>query len=257
MKVAVSHWSSLVTGKAAGRCSCGRVPDCGGFGASAREGLRCRTQTRYPSRCSGWAGAMIHILLGPLLLSVHVLSQNDFNLADAVDDSRKLATSTVPPGKPRHPAAGGTGDDFNLADALDPKNDISVQNNKKKAGGAFSDSDLVEVSKDDSYNPDGGKGGRSKGDSSPTNQHDEGTGASGEVVTITGIISAAAMVLVGGIGSYISYQKKKFCFSLQQSLNVDLMKTENPEAVVATEPHAQQTLLEPANTEPPAKGNVV
>lgn len=37
-----------------------------------------------------------------------------------------------------------------------------------------------------------------------------------EVGTIAGIASAVAMALVGAISSYISYQKKKLCFSIQR-----------------------------------------
>ncbi|KAM7365943.1 hypothetical protein PAMP_015420 [Pampus punctatissimus] len=48
------------------------------------------------------------------------------------------------------------------------------------------------------------------------------------------------MALVGAVTSYISYQKKKLCFGIQQSLNTDMVKAENPEAVVAVEPQAPQ-----------------
>ncbi len=37
-----------------------------------------------------------------------------------------------------------------------------------------------------------------------------------ETGTIAGIVSAVAMALVGAVSSYISYQKKKFCFSMQR-----------------------------------------
>lgn len=37
-----------------------------------------------------------------------------------------------------------------------------------------------------------------------------------ETGTIAGIVSAVAMALVGAVSSYISYQKKKFCFSVQR-----------------------------------------
>ena len=41
-------------------------------------------------------------------------------------------------------------------------------------------------------------------------------GTTEEVGTIAGIASAVAMALVGAISSYISYQKKKLCFSIQR-----------------------------------------
>lgn len=37
-----------------------------------------------------------------------------------------------------------------------------------------------------------------------------------EVGTIAGIASAVAMALLGAVTSYISYQKKKLCFSIQR-----------------------------------------
>lgn len=136
--------------------------------------------------------------------------------------------------------------------------------------GGFSDSDLVDVSNDDTYKPDKGKG-KGKGRSGdpwlifnmslqqrsdvntlfvPPQQEGvvtmirstsmttagvsfhylskcvcehSGSGSvfvlpdtTAEVGTIAGIASAVAMALVGAISSYISYQKKKLCFSIQR-----------------------------------------
>ncbi|XP_038587028.1 CD99 antigen-like protein 2 [Micropterus salmoides] len=234
-------------------------------------------------------------LLLALLLPREVLSQGDLNLADALgdDDDRTLLT---PSPKPAAPAGGpggeldledgiittttkappkvvpkvptGTktpvkpkpkpaGDDFDLADALDPKNDIGGRDKNHGQGGGFSDSDLIDVSKDDTYKPDKGKGGHPSGGSDQINQYDDNNETTAEVGTIAGIVSAVAMALVGAVSSYISYQKKKLCFGIQQSLNTDMVKAENPEAVVATEPQVQQTLLEPPNAEPPTEENAV
>lgn len=41
-------------------------------------------------------------------------------------------------------------------------------------------------------------------------------GMPAETGTIAGVASALAMALVGAISSYISYQQKKFCFSIQR-----------------------------------------
>ncbi|TMS02079.1 CD99 antigen-like protein 2 [Larimichthys crocea] len=178
-------------------------------------------------------------LLLALLLPLEVLSQ-DLDLADALDGDDE--TPTAPP-KPAAPAGGagedledllnldsttttttkappkvvpkvpaGTkapgkpkpkpaGDDFDLADALDPNNDIGGKDKNKGQGGAFSDSDLIDVSKDDTYKPDKGKGGRSSGDNDQINQYDDNN----------------------------------------ESLNTDMVKAENPEAVVATEPQGEHT----------------
>nr|XP_046237286.1 CD99 antigen-like protein 2 isoform X2 [Scatophagus argus] len=232
-----------------------------------------------------------------LLLPLEVLSQGDLNLADALDNGDAISKPSTPPSKPAAPAGGAGGEldlddffkfdgmtttkappkivpkvpsgtkapikpkpmsaghDFDLADALGPDSDIGGKDKNKGQGGGFSDNDLIDVSKDDSYKPDKGKGGR--GDSDQINQYDDNIETTAEVGTIAGIVSAVAMALVGAVSSYISYQKKKLCFSIQQSLNADMVKTENPEAVVASEPQVQQTLLEPPNAEPPTEENAV
>ncbi|XP_069033936.1 CD99 antigen-like protein 2 isoform X2 [Embiotoca jacksoni] len=195
----------------------------------------------------------------------------DFDLMELLDVTTtkappkvvpKVPAGTKAPAKPRpkptakprpKPAAG----DLDLADALDPNNDIGVKDKNKGPGGQFSDSDLVAVGEDNNYKPDKGKGGRQSGDSGHVNQYDNNTETTAEVGTIAGIVSAVAMALVGAVSSYISYQKKKLCFGIQQSLNTDMVKAENPEVVVATEPQVQQTLLETSNAEPTAEENTV
>ncbi|XP_054456950.1 CD99 antigen-like protein 2 [Anoplopoma fimbria] len=165
----------------------------------------------------------------------------------------KVPTGTKAPVKPNNkPAAEG----FDLADALDPNNDIGGKDKNKGQGVGFSDDDLFDVGKDKTYKPDKGKGERPSGEKDQINP-DDNSGTTSEVGTIAGIASAVAMALVGAISSYISYQKKKLCFGIQQSLNTDMVKAENPEAVVATEPQVQQTLLEPPNAEPPTEENAV
>ncbi|XP_029502926.2 CD99 antigen-like protein 2 isoform X3 [Oncorhynchus nerka] len=209
-------------------------------------------------KCSAWS-----LFLVVSLLTVKALSQNSdgFDLSDALDDV-SIATAATPkpveragadeeitPTKapPKAPATKAPShkpkppsDEFDLSDALDPNNDIGGKDkNKGQAGGSFSDDDLLDFGKDDPYNPDKGKD------------------TMAETGTIAGIISAIGLALVGAVTSYVSYQKKKLCFSIQQSLNADLVKTDNPDAVVATEPQVQQTLLEPPNAEPPSQDNTV
>ncbi|KAM8899302.1 CD99 antigen-like protein 2 isoform 1-T1 [Spinachia spinachia] len=226
-------------------------------------------------------------LLLALLLPLGVMSQG-FDLSDALDKGNDPASPTP---KPAAPAGGGFNldlldlttkdppkvfpkapmatkvpvkpkpkpatDDFDLSDALDSNNDIGIKDKNKGQGGGFSDNDLLDVSKDETYNPDKGKGGRPSGGKDQLDQYDDNSETTAEVGTIAGIVSAVAVALVGAISSYISYQKKKLCFGLQQSLNADMVKAENPEAVVATEPQVQQTLLEPPNAEPPTEENAV
>lgn len=222
------------------------------------------------------------------LLAVKALAQDNLDLADALgDDDDTIVTPTpkpkLPPTEedigpvdfgpeeaatPAPPAAPQVtkapikskpkpaGDDLDLSDALNPDNDIGGKDkNKEQTGGGFSDSDLADVGKDDTYKPDKGKGGR--GGSDQVDNTEDSAGTMAETGTIAGIVSAVALALVGAVSSYISYQKKKFCFAIQQSLNADPVKTENPDAVVATEPQVQQTLLEPANAEPPSEENAV
>ncbi|XP_051965360.1 CD99 antigen-like protein 2 isoform X5 [Xyrauchen texanus] len=213
------------------------------------------------------------------LLIVKGISE-DFNLADAFDDDLPSSTpapkvdpaggagAAVKPTKlpvqtttknPVKPKPKQTGlEDFNLEDALDPDNDIRGNGkNSGKSGGEFTDNDLVDVGNDDTYKPDKGKGGRATGGSEldPADENNDDTMA--ETGTIAGIVSAVAMTLVGAVSSYISYQKKKFCFSIQQSLNADMVKADAPDAVVAQEPQVQQTLLQPPNAEPPTEENAV
>ncbi|NXJ38407.1 C99L2 protein, partial [Ciconia maguari] len=84
--------------------------------------------------------------------------------------------------------------DLDLADALDDKNDGKDAGRPDvRPGEAFSDDDLAGIV-DGGYSPDKNK----------------------ETGTIAGIASALAMALIGAVSSYISYQQKKFCFSIQR-----------------------------------------
>ncbi|XP_026072163.1 CD99 antigen-like protein 2 isoform X4 [Carassius auratus] len=169
----------------------------------------------------------------------------------------KPAKPTVKePTKPKETDFGG----LDLEDALNPDNDIRGKG-KESGKGGFSDLDLEDVGNDNSYKPDkgkGGSGGSSSGQSGrDSDSADDNYDTMAETGTIAGIVSAIGMALVGAVGSYISYQKKKLCFSIQQSLNADMVKADAPDAVVAQEPQVQQTLLQPPNAEPPTEENAV
>ncbi|XP_061524875.1 CD99 antigen-like protein 2 isoform X3 [Phycodurus eques] len=165
------------------------------------------------------------LLLMLLMLAVQVRPQG-LDLADALDPADAQTTPAPLPGTgaPNRakgkPAAG----ELDLADALDPDNDID-RNEGPRPGGGFSDSDLIDVSKDDSYKPDKGKE------------------TTAEVGTIAGIVSAVGVALAGAVSSYISYQKKKLCFGIRQSLNAETVKADNPDAVLTTEPQEQPILV--------------
>ncbi|KAM6323091.1 CD99 antigen-like protein 2 [Podargus strigoides] len=135
--------------------------------------------------------------------------------------------------------------DFDLADALDDKNDRKDGGRPDvKPGEGFSDDDLASIV-DGGYSPDKKKGAGGSTDS------DYGGGTVAETGTIAGIASALAMALIGAVSSYISYQQKKFCFSIQQGLNAEYVKGENMEAVVSEEPQVKYSVLETQSAEPP------
>uniref|UniRef100_A0A4X1SY41 CD99 antigen-like protein 2 n=2 Tax=Sus scrofa TaxID=9823 RepID=A0A4X1SY41_PIG len=135
----------------------------------------------------------------------------------------RVTTTTKRPGVTRAPAK-PAGSDFDLADALDG-NDQDDGRRKPSPGGG------------------GDAGYGSNGDSE--------SGMSAETGTIAGVASALAMALIGAVSSYISYQQKKFCFSIQQGLNADYVKGENLEAVVCEEPQVKYSALQTQSAEPP------
>ncbi|NXD92702.1 C99L2 protein, partial [Chaetorhynchus papuensis] len=93
--------------------------------------------------------------------------------------------------------------DFDLADALDDKNDRKDGGRPDvRPGEGFSDDDLASIV-DGGYSPDKNKG--------KCDLH-----GVAEAGTIAGIASGLAMALIGAVSSYISYQQKKFCFSIQR-----------------------------------------
>ncbi|KAM4696534.1 CD99 antigen-like protein 2 isoform 2-T2 [Rhinophrynus dorsalis] len=150
--------------------------------------------------------------------------------------TKKPRATKVPPRKPGP-------QDLDLADALDSNND-------KK--GDISDSDLEDIL-DDGYNPDkkkGGRGGGGGGKAGAGDQTDSDYGNQAETGTIAGIASALAMALIGAVSSYISYQQKKFCFSIQEGLNAEYVKGENMEAVVTEEPQVKCSALESQSAAP-------
>ncbi|XP_073497306.1 CD99 antigen-like protein 2 isoform X4 [Phyllobates terribilis] len=154
---------------------------------------------------------------------------DDFDLSDFFD------TTNPPKVVPKRPTKKPDPHDFSLEDALDPKNDPNK--------GDFSDSDLDDIM-NGGYKPDKGRG-RDKGDGRhQADDRDQGQGNLAETGTIAGIASALVMALVGAVSSYISYQQKKFCFSIQQGLNAEYVKGENMEAVMVEEPQVKYSALE-------------
>ncbi|XP_020758790.1 CD99 antigen-like protein 2 isoform X4 [Odocoileus virginianus] len=146
-----------------------------------------------------------------------------FRLEDAVEGTTsvkqrwdRVTTTTRRPGAtraPAKPAGPPAEDDFNLADALDDQNDRDHDRKKPSVGGGgFSDKDLEDLVGGGDYKPDKGKGGGQYGGGDNSD-----SGMSAETGTIAGVASALAMALIGAVSSYISYQQKKFCFSIQRA----------------------------------------
>uniref|UniRef100_A0A5F9CRI4 CD99 antigen-like protein 2 n=1 Tax=Oryctolagus cuniculus TaxID=9986 RepID=A0A5F9CRI4_RABIT len=181
---------------------------------------------------------------------------DDFSLEDALEETSSVkqrwdhitTTTTRRPGTTRAPANPAV-DDFDLSDALDDRNDRDDGRRKPSAGGGggFSDKDLEDVLGGGEYKPD-----KNKGDGGYGSTDDSGSGMSAETGTIAGVASALAMALIGAVSSYISYQQKKFCFSIQQGLNADYVKGENLEAVVCEEPQVKYSALQTQSVEPSA-----
>ncbi|XP_063288036.1 CD99 antigen-like protein 2 isoform X2 [Pelobates fuscus] len=187
----------------------------------------------------------------------------DLDLSDFFDTpskpTAKPARPTIkpPPKKPDIPKNPGKKPDsggFDLSDALDEKNDpkgsgTKIKEKDKPAGGSdFSDSDLEDIVGGGGYSPDkkkgghGGGGGGSNGYSGAGGDSD--SGGSAEPATIAGVASGLAMALLGAVVSYISYQQKKFCFRIQESLNAEYVKGEQAEGVVCEEPPVKYSVEE-------------
>ncbi|ERE65327.1 CD99 antigen-like protein 2 isoform X2 [Cricetulus griseus] len=196
-----------------------------------------------------------------LVYSLATLVQrgSNFDLTDGDDGHQKpgtggrerwnhvTTTTTRRPGTTRAPSNPMEPDGFNLADALDDQNDLGGRKKPNAGeGGGFSDKDLEDILGGGGYKPDQNKGGGGY-----ASNDDPGSGMSTETGTIAGVASALAMALIGAVSSYISYQQKKFCFSIQQGLNADYVKGENLEAVVCEEPQVTYSKQETQSAEPP------
>ncbi|XP_056347763.1 CD99 antigen-like protein 2 isoform X2 [Oenanthe melanoleuca] len=211
------------------------------------------------------------LVLAALLGAGHGDDTDAFNLEDALFDP---VTRRPTPKGPRKPASGTDNTfwdvirttttkqpkttrappkpnpekdpmDFNLADALDDGKDAGRPD--VRPGEEFSDDDLASIV-DGGYSPD-----KKKGASGNTDNDYSGVAETG---TIAGIASGLAMALIGAVSSYISYQQKKFCFSIQQGLNTEYVKGENMEAVVSEEPQVKYSVLETQSAEPPKQDSV-
>lgn len=190
-----------------------------------------------------------------LVFSLATVVQRGYGDLDALKETSSgkqrwdhVTTTTRRPGTTRAPSNSMELDGFNLEDALDDRNDLDGPK-KPSAGeaGGLSDKDLEDILGGGGYKPDKNKGGGGGYGS----DEDPGSGISTETGTIAGVASALAMALIGAVSSYISYQQKKFCFSIQQGLNADYVKGENLEAVVCEEPQVTYSKQETQSADPP------
>ncbi|XP_034007055.1 CD99 molecule isoform X3 [Trematomus bernacchii] len=133
-----------------------------------------------------------------------------------------------PPKKPSSGDAGG-GDGFDLGDALgpdpNPKPDKPVVNPPPSGGGGtFDINDLADAA-GDGYKPDespGGGGGSNPGyESNDGAEEPQAAAGSGK---IAGIASAIGVALLGAATSYFAYQKKKLCFKIQGGVDPESAK---------------------------------
>ncbi|XP_027865881.1 CD99 molecule isoform X1 [Xiphophorus couchianus] len=178
-------------------------------------------------------------ILSLLLLIAATLTQDEFDLSDALGPDPTTEKPKEQPGSPKKsgsdggldlsdafgpdstpapkkPSSGNSGG-FDLEDAVKPG---PTEKPKKPGykpsgggGGSFDDSDLMDVS-NDGYKPD--DGGRSGGRAVDPGYDDQGgAGKPQGSGPLAGIISAVGVALVGAASSYFAYQKKKLCFKLQ------------------------------------------
>ncbi|XP_035249797.1 CD99 molecule isoform X3 [Anguilla anguilla] len=138
----------------------------------------------------------------------------------AAEPTPEPAKPTEAPKAPEEPAGG----DLDLGDAVDPEPEpkpvpdkpaVDTPTDEGNAGGSFGDSDLLDHGNNDNdHKPDGGK----------ARAADPAPGANGEAADepqeagagqIAGIVSAVGAAIVGAVGSYFAYQKKKLCFKVQ------------------------------------------
>uniref|UniRef100_A0AAQ4RSS9 CD99 molecule n=1 Tax=Gasterosteus aculeatus aculeatus TaxID=481459 RepID=A0AAQ4RSS9_GASAC len=158
-----------------------------------------------------------------LLLVTGTLTDDGFDLFDALDDPVSTPKPKEQPKAPEKPKSDGG---LDLLDAFGP--DPTVKPKKPSSrdsggagldledalgpgGGTFGDSDLLDVSGGD-YKPEGGGGGA--GDSG-YNQGGADEPKEAGPGQIAGIVSAVGVALLGAASSYFAYQKKKLCFKLK------------------------------------------
>ncbi|XP_042180011.1 CD99 molecule isoform X8 [Oncorhynchus tshawytscha] len=168
-----------------------------------------------------WIALLVTLVIGT--------KTQDFDLSDAFDFDDPITTI---PKQPKEPAKDPSPEPEKPAGippkegGTDPKPvDPKPVDPKKPAegGGSFGDNDLFDLSDNDNYKPDPGKGGGARaadpapsdpngGGGAPADQPQGEEAGSGQ---IAGIVSGIGVALLGAASSYFAYQKKKLCFKVQ------------------------------------------
>ncbi|XP_071016182.1 CD99 molecule isoform X8 [Oncorhynchus clarkii lewisi] len=198
-----------------------------------------------------WIALLVTLVIGT--------KTQDLDLSDAFDFDDPITTIPKQPKEPaKDPSPGGG---FDLFDALGPEEpekpagippkeggtdpkpvDPKPVDPKKPAedpvpgkpavvppkdggtgGGSFGDNDLFDLSDNDNYKPDPGKGGGARaadpapsdpngGGGAPADQPQGEEAGSGQIAAI---VSGIGVALLGAASSYFAYQKKKLCFKVQ------------------------------------------
>ncbi|XP_024281725.1 CD99 molecule isoform X9 [Oncorhynchus tshawytscha] len=166
-----------------------------------------------------WIALLVTLVIGT--------KTQDFDLSDAFDFDDPITTIPKQPKEPaKDPSPGGG---FDLFDALGPEDPVPGKpavvppKDGGTGGGSFGDNDLFDLSDNDNYKPDPGKGGGARaadpapsdpngGGGAPADQPQGEEAGSGQ---IAGIVSGIGVALLGAASSYFAYQKKKLCFKVQ------------------------------------------
>ncbi|XP_031172110.1 CD99 molecule [Sander lucioperca] len=212
---------------------------------------------------------MICLRIGVLLILVAgTLTQDGFDLSDALDDLAPPPTPAKPKEQPKAPEKPKTNGGLDLSDAFGPDEPAPTKKPKKpssgdsgldledalgpdpnpkpdkpavqpadpakpRGGGSFGDSDLLDVSGGD-YKPDGGRG--RAGDPGYDSQGGAGDQPQeADAGTVAGIASAIGVALLGAASSYFAYQKKKLCFKIQGGADPESGKGQQSDPQVFSE----------------------
>ncbi|XP_028428090.1 CD99 molecule isoform X3 [Perca flavescens] len=179
-------------------------------------------------------GLRIGVLL--LLLVAGTLTDDGFNLSDALDDLAPPSTPAKPKEQPKAPEKPKTDGGLELSDAFAPDEPAPTKKPKKPSSG---DTGGVEFDLEDALGPDPNP----KPDKPAVHPADPAKprGGAGDqpqeagAGTVAGIASAIGVALLGAASSYFAYQKKKLCFKIQGGADPESGKGQQSDPQVFSE----------------------